>query len=173
MIYELPGRRIELLGSGHYIAESAQVIGSVCLNAHASIWFGAVVRADNDVISIGEDTNIQDGAILHTDEGVSLQIADRVTVGHQAMLHGCEIGSCTLVGIQAVVLNRAKIGRHCLIGAQTLIPEGMEVPDGVLVLGSPARIKRELTSSEKEALERSAQHYREKAILYAAHLRAR
>lgn len=171
MIYELPGRQIEFLGGGHFIAESAQLIGSVRLHSDASVWFGAVIRADNDTITLGEGSNVQDGAILHTDAGIPLSIANNVTIGHQAMLHGCQVGSYSLIGIQAVLLNRSKIGNYCLIGAQTLVPEGMDIPDGVLVVGSPARIKRELTAAEREALERSALHYREKAHLYSGYLR--
>ncbi len=171
MIYELDERRVTFAGDGHFVAPSAQVIGDVWMGHQSSVWFGAVVRGDNHRISIGAETNIQDGAVLHTDEGIELVLAEQVTVGHQAMLHGCTVGAGSLIGIQAVVLNHARIGASCLIGAQTLVPEGMVIPDGVLVLGSPARIRRDLNSEEKNRLLQSARHYCEKARLYAARLR--
>lgn len=172
MLYELQDRKVRLSGSGQFIAPSAQIIGDVLLEHESSVWFGAVIRGDNDLITIGAGSNVQDGAVLHTDAGIPLTLGENVTIGHQAMLHGCKVGACSLIGIQAVVLNRASIGSCCIVGAQTLVPEGMVIPDGVLVLGSPARIKRELTVQEKEHLQKSAQHYREKARLYTDHLKA-
>ena len=159
MVYAIDDREIEVLGDEYFIADSADVIGSVVLHNNASIWFNVVVRADNDVISIGEDSNVQDGSVLHTDPGFKLNIGKGVTVGHKAMLHGCDIGDYTLVGINSVILNGAKVGKHCLIGANTLVPEGMVIPDGSMVVGSPAKIKKELSEGQKKQLEMSAQFY--------------
>lgn len=159
MMYALAEREIELLGDEHFIADSAQLIGSVVMHNNASVWFNTVIRADNDVITIGENSNVQDGSVLHTDPGIPLTLGKGVTVGHKAMLHGCDIGDYTLVGINAVILNGAKIGKHCLIGANTLIPEGMVIPDGSMVIGSPGKVKKELTDNQKKQLELSAAHY--------------
>jgi carbonic anhydrase/acetyltransferase-like protein (isoleucine patch superfamily) len=142
-----------------WVADSAEVIGRVTLAENASVWYGAVLRGDNDSISVGRNSNVQDGSVLHTDLGVPLVIGDDVTVGHQVMLHGCSIGDGSLVGIGAVVLNRARIGRHCIVGAGALIPEGKEFPDGVLVVGTPARVVRELTPEQIDRLQMSATHY--------------
>lgn len=142
-----------------WIAPSADVMGDVTVKADASIWFCAVVRGDNDPITIGARTNIQDGAVLHTDDGLSLTIGDDVTVGHKAMIHSCEIGDNSLIGIGAVILARAKIGRNTIVGAGALVPEGKEYPDGVLLIGQPARVARELTSEQIDKLTHSAAHY--------------
>jgi carbonic anhydrase/acetyltransferase-like protein (isoleucine patch superfamily) len=136
------------LGEGVWIAESALVAGKVILGAQVNIWFNAVLRGDNEPITIGERTNIQDGAILHTDHDVPLTIGHDVTVGHMAMLHGCTIGEGCLIGMNAAILNNAVIGKHCLIGAKALIPEGKVIPDRSLVVGTPGRIIRELTDEE-------------------------
>jgi carbonic anhydrase/acetyltransferase-like protein (isoleucine patch superfamily) len=171
MLYTLGERRVELRGAHHFIAHNATVIGAVVLEDESSIWFDAVVRGDNDPITIGARSNIQDGSILHTDEGVPLVIGPSVTVGHQATLHGCTIGAGTLVGIKAVVLNRAKIGRECLIGANALVPEGKSIPDRSLVIGSPGKVVRTLTDEEVAALWGSADHYVENARRYLANLK--
>lgn len=173
MLYDLEERRVELVGEGHFVADNATVIGSTVLEPNASIWFNVVIRADNDRIVIGEDSNVQDGAVLHTDAGIPLVLGRGVTVGHKAMLHGCTVGDYSLVGINAVVLNGARIGKHCLIGANALIPEGMEVPDGSMVLGSPGRVKRSLSDAERAGLEAAAQHYVDNARRYRTQLRAR
>ena len=170
MIYDLEERTTEFRGGGHFVAPNATVIGSVVLDDLSSVWFNAVIRGDNEPIVIGPESNIQDGSVLHTDPGKPLTLGRGVTVGHKAMIHGCEIGDYSLIGINAVVLNGAKIGRHCLIGANALVPEGMEIPDGSLVLGSPARIKRELTETQRKELELSARHYVENASRYKQHL---
>ncbi|KAA8976934.1 gamma carbonic anhydrase family protein [Halospina sp. K52047b] len=172
MIYELEDRRPEIRGDGHFIADNATIIGSVLLEARSSVWFNAVIRGDNELMTIGEDSNVQDGAVLHTDPSLPLTLGRGVTVGHQAMLHGCEVGDYSLIGINAVVLNRARIGRYCLIGANTLIPEGMEVPDGSMVVGSPGAIKRTLSDEHKAMLEYSAAHYVENAERYRTALKA-
>lgn len=166
MIYQLGDLQVNFEGSDHFIAESASVIGDVSIAEGCSIWFGAVVRGDDGPIRIGARTNVQDGAVLHTDPGLTLNIGQDVTIGHQAMLHGCEVGEGSLIGIQSVVLNRALIGKECLIGAKTLVPEGMAIPDGVLVLGSPAKIRRELTKEERQLLRKSAGLYAQKAQKY-------
>ncbi len=166
MIYRLADREVQLSEGPHFIADNATLIGSVVLEANASIWFNVVIRADNDVITIGENSNIQDGSVLHTDPGIRLTIGRGVTVGHKAMLHGCTIGDHTLVGINAVVLNGAKIGKHCLIGANALVPENAEIPDGSLVIGAPARVKRALNDEQKKMLEGAADHYVENARRY-------
>ncbi|MFT4075186.1 MAG: gamma carbonic anhydrase family protein [Asticcacaulis sp.] len=142
-----------------WIAPSADVMGDVTLKADASIWFCAVVRGDNDPITIGARTNIQDGAVLHSDDGLPLTIGDDVTVGHKAMIHSCEIGNNSLIGIGAVILARAKIGRNTIVGAGALVPEGKEYPDGVLLIGQPARVARELTPEQIGKLTQSAAHY--------------
>ncbi len=159
MIYSLGSRTLDIQTDEYFIAPSAQVIGSVVLKNNASIWFNAVIRADNDTITIGEDSNVQDGAVLHTDPGFGLTLGKGVTVGHNAMLHGCTVGDFTLVGINAVILNGAKIGKHCLIGANAFIPEGMVIPDGSMVIGSPGKVKRELNGIQKKHLEMNAQFY--------------
>jgi len=154
-----------------WIAPGACVIGRVRMGAGCNIWFNAVLRADNDLIELGEEVNIQDGAVLHTDPGYPLHIADRVSVGHQAMLHGCSIGTGSLIGIQAIVLNGAKIGRHCLIGAGALITEGKEIPDGSLVVGSPGKVVRTLSESDRNNILGIARNYKERAGHYRAGLR--
>lgn len=166
MIFELGDRKPELKGDDHFVAENATVIGSVVLGDRSSVWFNVVIRGDNDLITIGPETNIQDGSVLHTDSGVKLTLGRGVTVGHKAMLHGCSVGDYSLIGINAVVLNGARIGKHCLIGANALIPEGMDVPDGSLVVGSPGKIKRELNESQRKMLELSADHYVQNAARY-------
>lgn len=172
MLYELGDRKPQLIGQGQFIAENATVIGSVELHEKSSVWFNVVIRADNDLITIGPESNVQDGSVLHTDSGIRLTLGRGVTVGHKAMLHGCEVGDYSLIGINAVVLNGARIGKHCLIGANTLIPEGMVVPDGSLVIGAPGKIRRELDESQRKMLELGAAHYVENALRYGKELKA-
>ena len=159
------------LDAGAWSAPSADLIGDVRLGARASIWFGAVIRADNTPIIIGEETNIQDGAIGHSDPGFPLTIGARVTVGHQAILHGCTIADDCLVGMGARILNGASLEPECLVGAGALVTEGKTFPAGSLIVGSPARLIRQLTDGEKHALRVSAAHYAEKAARYATELR--
>ena len=142
-----------------WVAESAVVVGKVTLAENASVWYGAVLRGDNDHISVGANSNVQDGSVLHTDNGMPLTIGANVTVGHQVMLHGCTIGDGSLIGIQSIVLNGARIGRNCLVGAGSLVTEGKEFPDGVLIVGRPAKVVRELTAEQIAGLQRSAPHY--------------
>lgn len=159
MIFSLGDRKVEIRGEDYWVADNATVIGSVVLENNASVWFNAVIRGDNDVITIGENSNVQDGSVLHTDPGVKLTIGKNVTVGHQVMLHGCTIGDNSLIGINSVILNGAKIGKNCLIGANSLIPENKEIPDGSLVMGSPGKVVRELTPEQQAELELSAMSY--------------
>jgi carbonic anhydrase/acetyltransferase-like protein (isoleucine patch superfamily) len=159
MIYALGEHSITTAGDDFWIADNATLIGRVFLGHRVSIWYNVVIRADNDDVVIGDDTNIQDGSILHVDPGKPLKIGRGCTIGHKVMLHGCEIGEYSLIGINAVVLNGAKIGKHCLIGANSLIPERMEIPDGSLVMGSPGRVVRTLAEAQQQGLEQSAHNY--------------
>jgi carbonic anhydrase/acetyltransferase-like protein (isoleucine patch superfamily) len=157
-VYQL-GDLAPRIAASAWVADSAQVIGQVELGDEASVWYGTVVRGDNDLIRIGRRTNIQDASVLHTDSGIQLTVGDDVTIGHQVMLHGCTVGDGTLVGIQSVVLNGARIGRNCLVGAGALVTEGKEFPDGVLIVGSPAKVVRELTPEQIARLSANAAHY--------------
>ncbi|RKZ35548.1 MAG: gamma carbonic anhydrase family protein [Gammaproteobacteria bacterium] len=159
-------------GHEHYIAPNATVIGSVVLQDRVSVWFNAVLRGDNEPVVVGEGSNIQDGSVLHTDPGAPLTIGCGVTVGHMAMLHGCTIGDNSLIGIKAVILNHARIGRDCIVGANTLIPEGKEIPDRSLVIGSPGRVIRQVTDEEIQGLRESAEHYVENMRRFQAELRS-
>ncbi len=164
-LYELDGVAPQVDASA-WVAENAQVIGDVKLGAGSSVWFGATLRGDTETITVGEGSNVQDGSVLHADVGYPLTIGQSVTVGHQVMLHGCTIGDESLIGIGAVVLNGARIGQHCLVGAGSLVTEGKVFPDGSMIMGSPARVVRQLTPEQIEGLRRSAQHYRDNAERY-------
>ena len=153
-----------------WTAPTATLIGRVRLEEGASVWFNAVLRGDNELILIGKDSNVQDGAVMHTDMGYPLTLGTGVTIGHNAMLHGCTVGDYSLIGINAVILNGAKIGKHCIIGANALIAEGKEIPDGSLVMGSPGKVVRELSEAQKKMLEGSAAHYVHNAQRYARDL---
>ena len=170
MICSLGDRRVQALGD-YFVASNAVVVGSVVLGNNANIWFNCVVRADNDVIHIGENCNVQDGSILHVDEGVPLTLQRNASVGHMAMLHGCTVGENSLIGINAIVLNHAVIGANCLIGANALIPEGKEIPDGSLVVGSPGRVVRGLSDAEQRGLGEIAEHYVENARRFRESMR--
>lgn len=164
------GEKQPQLGENAWVAPNATVIGDVHLGACASVWWNATLRGDNDPIHIGENSNIQDGSVLHTDEGVPMHIGANVTVGHMVMLHGCTLGDNSLIGIGSVILNRAVIGKHSIVGANTLIPEGKVFPDGVLIVGSPGKVVRELSEEEKARLQKSADHYVDNARRYASRL---
>ena len=166
MRYALDGQSPRLRGEGHYIAPGAVLIGNVELGPEASVWFTAVLRGDNDGIRVGAQSNVQDGAILHTDPGIELEVGDRVTIGHRAMLHGCRIGDGSLIGIGSTILNGARIGSCCVVGAHSLVTEGKSFPDGVLVLGAPARVVRELDAGELAEIDRAAEVYVSKARRY-------
>lgn len=169
-LYRLDDLQPEL-ETGAWAAPSAELIGDVRMAARASVWFGAVVRADNTPILIGEETNIQDGAVGHSDPGAPLTIGARVTIGHQAIVHGCTISDDCLIGMGARILNGAVLGAECLVGAGALITEGKRFGDGSLIVGAPARVVRQLSDQEKAAIRFSAAHYAEKAARYASALR--
>ena len=169
-VYSLGERRVEVQGADWYIADSATVLGSVLIEDKASIWFNVVIRGDSDLITIGEGSNVQDSSMLHTDAGIKLTLGRSVSIGHMAMLHGCSIGECSLVGINSVILNHAVIGKHSLIGAGTLIPEGKIIPDGVLVLGTPGKVVRDLSQAEIANLQSIADGYMRRAKLYKQQL---
>lgn len=172
-VYALDDKKPQCPPDGEYwVAPNAVVIGNVILEPGASVWFNVVVRGDNDPIRIGPDSNIQDGSVLHTDVGVPLNIGRGVTVGHMVMLHGCEIGDNSLIGIGSVVLNGAKIGRNCIIGANTLITEGKVIPDNSLVMGQPGKVVREIGPDQVEMLTASAAHYVQNWKRYSAGLKA-
>ncbi len=169
-IYAL-GEHSPHFGKGCWVAHNATVIGRVRAGDNVNIWYNVVVRGDNDPIAIGDNTNIQDGTVLHNDVGVPLTIGADVTIGHMAMLHGCTVGDGTLIGINAIILNNAVIGKNCIIGAKALIPEGKVIPDRSLVVGSPGRIIRELSDEDIENIKRNAAHYVDNARRYQAELR--
>ena len=166
-VYELDGSRPEIAQEGCWVAPTAAVIGKVVMKPGSSVWFGAVIRGDNETITLEADANVQDGAVLHTDIGYPMTLGEGVTVGHQAMLHGCTVGAYTLVGIGATILNGAKSGKHCIIGAHALITEGKEIPDGSVVMGAPGKVVKEDGEGVDELLKASADHYVENAARYA------
>jgi carbonic anhydrase/acetyltransferase-like protein (isoleucine patch superfamily) len=169
-VYSLGDRRVQVQGSDWYIADNATVIGSVLIEDQASIWFNVVVRGDNDMITIGAGSNVQDSSMLHTDGGIKLTLGRNVSIGHMAMLHGCSIGDGSLIGINSVILNHAVIGKHSLIGAGSLIPEGKSIPDGVLALGTPAKVVRDLSQAEIANLQNIADGYVRRAKLFKQQL---
>ena len=168
-LYRLSGKAPQVPASA-YVAAEATLIGQVVLGEQASVWAGAVVRGDNEPVCIGDASNVQEGAVLHADPGFPLRIEANVTIGHQAMLHGCTIGEGSLIGIQAVVLNGAVIGKHCLVGAGALVTERKTFPDRSLIVGSPATVKRELSDAEVASLEASAVGYAERAAVFQTEL---
>jgi carbonic anhydrase/acetyltransferase-like protein (isoleucine patch superfamily) len=161
-----------VVAASAYIAPNATVVGKVILAANSSVWFGATLRGDNETISIGANSNVQDSAVLHTDPGFPLSIGAHVSIGHQAMMHGCTVGEGSLIGIQSIVLNGAIIGKGCLVGAGALITERKVFPDGCLIIGSPARALRELSAEERENLLKVAADYAERGAYYRTHLKA-
>jgi carbonic anhydrase/acetyltransferase-like protein (isoleucine patch superfamily) len=154
------------LAAGAWVADSAQVMGDVRLAENSNVWFGTVVRGDSETITIGKNTNIQDASVLHADPGKPLMIGDNVSVGHQVMLHGCTVGDGSLIGIGAIVLNGAVIGKNCLVGAGSLVTEGKVFPDGCMILGSPAKVVRELSQEQKDGLLGISKHYVENALRF-------
>ena len=170
MIYALDGIAPQIDPSA-WVAPDANLIGRVVLEAESSVWFGVTIRGDNEEIRVGRGSNVQENCVLHTDMGYPLVIGPDCTIGHKAMLHGCIIGEGTLIGMGATILNGAKIGRGCLIGAGALVTEGKEIPDGVLAVGRPAKVVRDLTEEEAAGLRRSAERYRANAARYRAGFR--
>ena len=169
MFYDLKDKKPKNSGE-NWVAPNAVVIGDVTLEKNTSIWFNATLRGDIENIHIGEGSNVQDGCVLHTDPGCPLKVGKDVTVGHLVMLHGCTIGDNSLIGIGAVILNKAKIGKNCIIGAKALITENKVIPDGSLVMGSPGKVIRQLDNETKESLIGSALHYQERAAEFIKHL---
>lgn len=169
-IYQLGDISPEIDASA-YITDSAKVIGKVQIDAYASVWFGTVIRGDNELIHIGENSNLQESCTLHTDPGYPLTVGKNVTVGHQAMLHGCSIGEGSLIGIQAVILNGAKIGKNCLVGAGALVTEGKEFPDNSLIVGSPAKVIRTLNDEAIANMQANTQNYVRRAQEYKTQLK--
>ena len=172
-VFCLNDRIPDFRGKNWFVAENATVVGSVILENNASVWFNTVVRGDNDVITIGENSNVQDGSILHADPGFKLTIGRNVTVGHMVMLHGCTIGDNSLIGIKCAILNGAVIGKNCLIGANSLIPEGKVIPDGSLVIGSPGKVVRRVTDEQMSYIRYAAEHYVENFKKYQQELKRR
>ena len=170
-VFSLNERRVEFRGAHHYIAYDATLAGSIILENEVNIWFGVVIRADNDQVHVGEATNIQDGSVLHCDPGFPLAVGKRVTIGHKVMLHGCTVGDGALIGINSVILNGAKIGAGSLVGANSLVPEGREIPPGVLAVGSPAKVVRELTAEQIAGILRISDGYVAKSKLFKQHLK--
>lgn len=168
-IYQL-GDSAPTIHESAWVAENAQVIGRVTMGEGSGAWFGVVIRGDTESVTIGRGTNVQDNSVLHADPGVPLTIGNDVSIGHQVMLHGCTVGDGTLIGIQAVVLNGAKIGKNCLVGAGALVTEGKEFPDGSMIIGSPAKVVRQLSPEQIEGLRKSAQHYIDNARRYKSGL---
>ena len=162
---------IPRLAEGAWVADSAQVIGKVELGEGASVWFGAILRGDTEPLCIGRGTNVQESTVIHADPGYPVTLGDDETIGHQVMLHGCTVGDGSLIGIQAVVLNGARIGKHCLVGAGSLVTEGREFPDGSLIMGTPAKVVRQLTPEQILGLKHSAAHYVENARRFKAGLK--
>ena len=171
-LFSLGNLKVELRGDQHFIAQDATLVGSIILENEVSVWFGVVIRADNDRVHIGEATNIQDGSVLHCDPGFPLSIGKRATIGHKVMLHGCTVGDGALIGINSVILNGAKVGAGSLVGANSLVPEGREIPPGVLAVGSPAKVVRELKTEEQEGILRIAASYVARSRLFKEQLKA-
>lgn len=171
MILALPGKAPRV-GARGFVAPNATVVGDVVLGDDVSVWFGAVLRGDVERLTVGAGSNVQDNSVLHADPGAPLVLGAGVTVGHMVMLHGCHVGDHSLVGIGAVVMNHARIGANCLVGARSLVTEGKSFPDGVLIIGSPARVIRELTATEIAGLRASAERYVQRAAEYRAGLSA-
>jgi len=165
VLYQL-GETCVQVEEGVWVAENAVVVGNVLLRRDSNVWFNVVIRGDNDLISVGEGSNIQDGSVLHSDPGSPLVIGSDVTIGHKVMLHGCQIGEGSLIGINAVVLNGAKIGKNCIVGANSLVTEGKEIPDNSMVMGSPGKVVKTMSDEQAKAIRFSAVHYVENAAKF-------
>jgi len=172
MIYDLDGQTADIAEDA-FIAPNASVIGDVCLKSGASVWFGAVIRGDIEKITVGRGSNVQDGTVMHTDPDNPCTLGDYVTVGHMAMLHGCKVGDGSLVGIGATLLNGSRVGKRCIVGAHTLITEGKKFPDGVLIIGTPGKIVRELNDDDFARMRANADRYVTRAQRYLKELKAR
>ncbi|PTU32075.1 gamma carbonic anhydrase family protein [Stenotrophobium rhamnosiphilum] len=171
MLYSL-GPREPLIKEGAWVADNAALIGSVILEKNANVWFNCTLRGDNDDLIVGENSNVQDGSVLHTDPGLKLRIGRDCTIGHLVMLHGCDIGDNTLIGIKSVVLNRARIGKNCIVGANSLVTEGKVFPDNSMIMGAPAKVTRELTPQEVQVIKMMSMNYVQNALRYQTQLKA-
>lgn len=169
--YQIGDKKPQLKGQGHFVAPSADVIGDVVMENNSSVWFQVVLRGDNERISIGENSNIQDGSVVHTDPGFAVTIGKNAVIGHKVMLHGCTVGDGALIGMNAVVLNGAVIGKGCVVAANSLVTEGMVVPDGAMVMGSPAKVKGQISDDLRQRMLQGASAYVEKASLYQQQLK--
>jgi carbonic anhydrase/acetyltransferase-like protein (isoleucine patch superfamily) len=170
VIYSLGDKKIQTSDDEYYVAPGACVIGNVRFGVGASVWFNCVIRGDSDWIMIGDGTNIQDGTIIHTDEGEPVRLGSRVSVGHRALLHGCTVGDSTLIANGAMILDRVRIGRDCLIAAGAVVPPGKVIPDGSVVMGMPGRIVREITQRDRAMIAETAEHYLARGRLYRREL---
>jgi carbonic anhydrase/acetyltransferase-like protein (isoleucine patch superfamily) len=170
-IFELANRRITYASDDYFIAPTATIIGSVQVGHQANVWFNCVLRSDGEIIVLGDRVNVQDATVIHSDAGKPCILENDVAIGHKVMLHGCVIGEGTLVGMNAVILNDARIGRNCIVGAHTLVPEGKTFPDGVMLMGTPAKIMRELTPEEQQRGRRTSGNYLRRAAQYRAELK--
>jgi len=170
-LFSLGNLKVVLRGDQHFIAHDATLVGSIVLESAVNIWFNVVIRADNDQVHIGEATNIQDGSVLHCDPGFPLTVGKRVTIGHKVMLHGCTVGDGALIGINSVILNGAKIGAGSLVGANSLVSEGKEIPPGVLAVGSPAKVVRDLTPEQIAGILKISEGYVARAKLFREQLK--
>lgn len=171
-IYALGERRVQTDGDDYYVAPGARLIGSVLLRAGASVWFNSVLRADDEIIEVGQGSNVQDGSVIHSDPGYPTIIGRDVTIGHMTMLHSCRIGDESLIGNGAIVLDRARIGRHCIIAAGALVPPDRDIPDGSVVMGAPAKLVRSVTAADLEMIAHGAAHYQARMRTYREQLRA-
>jgi len=171
MIYSLGDKKLKESNADFWVAPNAAVIGNVELKRNSSVWFNATLRGDNDPIVIGENSNIQDGSVCHTDDGMPLVVGDNVTIGHKVILHSCKVGNNSLIGMGSTILNNAKIGNYCLVGANSLITEGKEFPDNSMIVGSPGKFKRELTEMERKLIDLSALHYVENMKRFKSQLK--
>ena len=169
-LYQLD-EHVPRVAASAWVADSAEVIGRVELGEGASVWFGAVLRGDNELLQIGAGSNVQDGSVIHSDMGYPVTVGANVTIGHRVTLHGCSVGDGSLIGIGSVLLNGARIGKNCLVGAGSLVTEGKEFPDGSLIVGSPAKAVRQLTPEQITGLQRNARHYIDNAVRYRAGLK--
>jgi carbonic anhydrase/acetyltransferase-like protein (isoleucine patch superfamily) len=171
-MYTIGGRQFEAEGDDYYVAPGAQLIGSVRLRAGASVWFNAVLRADEELIEVGPGSNVQDGSVIHVEPGQPAILGRGVTLGHMVMLHSAQVGDETLIGNGAIILDRARIGRNCLIAAGALVPPDQVIPDGAVVMGVPGRIMRQVTARDLELIRYAAANYQQRARRYRAELRA-
>jgi carbonic anhydrase/acetyltransferase-like protein (isoleucine patch superfamily) len=171
-IYSLGERRLRTDGDNYYVAPGAQLIGAVILRAGASVWFNSVLRADDELIEVGAGSNVQDGSVIHADAGAPTRIGRDVTIGHMTMLHSCLVGDETLIGNGAIVLDRVRIGRHCIIAAGSLVPPDREIADGSVVMGTPAKLVRQVTAADLAMIANGAAHYQARMLSYRRELRA-